>query len=208
MICYRTVNVSAAVARRHSLRLTNYRLGDGCRYASGTLAHSIENMPCKLENPLLHIELHPRRPCIYLGITRIRNFCKFCRTFKPVPGTSESSVRQCHKYPRYGYSIVIPARNCWKFWKTFTPVPGTYGSSVRLSYPDPEFLLVLYDPCHNTRGTSTACFVPARVLCEFCTPVPQYPNFCEFCNTSIPVLENSVSSVSLPHPYPESTNPT
>ena len=40
-------------------------------------------------------------------------------------------------------------------------------------------------PCHNTR------------------------DFCEFCNTSIPVPETSRSSVRLlSYPYPESTNPT
>ena len=39
-------------------------------------------------------------------------------------------------------------------------------------------------PCHNTR------------------------NFCEFCNTSIPVPKASGSSVRLPYPYPESANPT
>ena len=33
-------------------------------------------------------------------------------------------------------------------------------------------------------------------------------NFCKFCNTSIPVPETSGSSVRLPYPYPESTNPT
>ena len=39
-------------------------------------------------------------------------------------------------------------------------------------------------PCHNTR------------------------NFCGFCNSSIPVPKTSGSSVRLPYPYPESTNPT
>ena len=43
----------------------------------------------------------------------------FYRTFIPIPGTSVSSVRQCHKYPGYGYSIFIPARNLCKL---FTPV--------------------------------------------------------------------------------------
>ena len=52
--------------------------------------------------------------------TRTRNFCKLCTTFKPVPGTSGSSVRQCHKQPGYGYSIFIPA---WKFCNFMTPVP-------------------------------------------------------------------------------------
>ena len=42
----------------------------------------------------------------------------------------------------------------------------------------------MYVPCHNTR------------------------NCCELCNTSIPVPETSASSVKLPYPYPESTNPT
>ena len=50
----------------------------------------------------------------------------------------------------------------------------------------------------------------ATQVCELCTPAPQYPagNFCEFCNTSIPVPETSVSSVRLPYPYPECTNRT
>ena len=33
----------------------------------------------------------------------------------PVPGTSGSSGRRCHKDPRYGYSMGLPARNFWKF---------------------------------------------------------------------------------------------
>ena len=37
----------------------------------------------------------------------------------------------------------------------------TYESSVGHSYPYAELLDVLHAPCHNTRGTSTACFVPA-----------------------------------------------
>ena len=44
-------------------------------------------------------------------------------------------------------------------------------SSVGHSYPYPELLWVLCTPCHNTRGTGTAFFVPAR-------------NFSEFINTS------------------------
>ena len=33
-------------------------------------------------------------------------------------------------------------------------------------------------------------------------------NLCEFCNTSVPVPETSGSTVRLPYPYPECTNPT
>ena len=59
------------------------------------------------------------------------------------------------------------------------PVPGASASSVRHSYRYPEILEVLYARGHNTRGTDTACFVPARNFCEFCTPVPQYPELLE-----------------------------
>ena len=37
----------------------------------------------------------------------------------------------------------------------------------------PELVEVLYARGNNTRGTGTACFVPAQNFCEFCTPVPQ-----------------------------------
>ena len=52
----------------------------------------------------------------------------------------------------------------------------------------------MYATCHNARGTRTALIVPAL-------------NFCELCNTSIPVPELFESSVRLPYPYQESTNP-
>ena len=40
-------------------------------------------------------------------------------------------------------------------------------SCVGYSYPYLELLEVLYARCHNTRGTDTACFEPARNFCEF-----------------------------------------
>ena len=101
---------------------------------------------------------------IYNGYHPTNDFCKFCRTLIPVPGASASSVR-----PLYN------TRNFWKYCKTFIPVLVTSGSSVRLSYPHPKLLWVLYDPCHGTRGTGTACFVSARNFCELFMPVPQYP---------------------------------
>ena len=130
----------------------------------------------------------PPRPCMYLGITRTRNFCKFCRAFIPVPGTSVSSVRQCHEYRGYGYSIFIPARNFCKFLYARATKPGTSGSSVRLSHPYPELLEVLYNIHTRTRNFCELCtpratipgygytlFVPARNFCKFCTPEPHYP---------------------------------
>ena len=72
----------------------------------------------------------PPRGCLYPH-TRTRNFCKLCRTFVPVPGTSLSSVQrfypypeilkfelQCNKYSGYRYIIFIPARNFCKLFTT------------------------------------------------------------------------------------------
>ena len=114
-----------------------------------------------------------------------------------IPGTSGSSVRFSYPYP-----------NFCSFFRTFIPRTRTSVRFLGHSYPYPELLLVLYTPCHNTRGTGTAPFVPARSFCEFCTPMPQCPELLEFCYSFIPVPETSVSSVRLPYPEPESTNPT
>ena len=70
----------------------------------------------------------PPRGGVHLpGYTLTRDFCKLCRTFIPVPGTSVSYVRPCHN-----------TRNFWKFCNAFIPVPETSGSSVRLQHPYPE----------------------------------------------------------------------
>ena len=62
-------------------------------------------------------------------------------------------------------------------------VPQYPGQGYSIFCTRPE-LLSSVRPCHNTR------------------------NFCELCNTSIPVPETSGSSTRLPYPCPESTNPT
>ena len=94
-------------------------------------------------------------------------FCKFCRTFIPVPGTSVryvrhsypypelyvSSVRPWPQYPGYGYNSFIPARNFCEFCtpvphyrnfcefcNTSIRVPGTSGGSVRTPFPYAELL--------------------------------------------------------------------
>ena len=85
------------------------------------------------------------RVCIDPGYYPTKNFCKFCRTFIPVPGTY------------------------WKFCTTFIPVPGTSGSSARESHKYPGYRYIVFitlvssvRPCHNTRN-----------FCEFCnTSVP------------------------------------
>ena len=41
------------------------------------------------------------------GFTRTRNFCKFCTTFVPVPGTSSSSVRPWHNTRATTVSLVM-----------------------------------------------------------------------------------------------------
>ena len=54
-----------------------------------------------------------------------------------------------------------------KFCRTFIPVPGISVCNV------------LYVCGHTTPGTGTACFVTARSFCEYCTPVPHYPELLE-----------------------------
>ena len=82
---------------------------------------------------------------------------------------------------RHAVDIHTRTRNFCKLCTSRATIPG-----VRVKH----FLYPLgtsvssVRPCHNTR------------------------NFCEFCNKSMPVPETSGSSVRLPYPYPESTNPT
>ena len=112
------------------------------------------------------------------------------------------SLRSPWKYARLcsvGYVQTVPVvitpgvtlvKDFCKFCGALIPVPRTSGRSVRHSYSYPDLLEILYARGHNTRGTGTASFVPARNFCEFCTPVPQYPG-------------TSGSSARHPYPYPE-----
>ena len=92
------------------------------------------------------------------------------------------------------YDFHTRTRTFCELYRTFIPVPGTSVRSVR--------------PRHSTRGTGTAfLFLPGTSVSSV-RPCHNTRNFCEFCNTSIPVPETSASSVRLPYPYSESTNPT
>ena len=82
--------------------------------------------------------LPPEGVFIYTGITRTRNFCRFCRTFTPVLGTSVRSVRPSQN-----------TRNFWKFYKAFIPVP--------------EHQLVLLDIHTRTRNFSEFCTPRATI---------------------------------------------
>ena len=106
---------------------------------------------------------------IYPGYYPANNFCKLCRAFIPMPGTSVSYVRH-HTRTR-------------NFCKFCTPMPQIPGLRVQHFLYPPGTSVSSVRPCHNPR------------------------DFCEFCNTSIPVPKTSGSSVRLPYPYPESTNP-
>ena len=112
-------------------------------------------------------------------------------------------------YPGY-----YPTKNLCKFCRTFIPVPGTFGSSLHdIHTRTPEILEVLYARDHNTRGTGTACFVPARNFREFCTPAPQHRelvevlqdfrirtrNFWKICKIPIPLPGTSATRVRLWH---------
>ena len=112
------------------------------------------------------------------GTTRTRNFCKFCKTFVPVPETSLSSVRPWHnargtgmpfyEIPGggggYGYCttfVYLPGTFC-EFCKTSIPVPGTSVSSVGLSFV----------PVLGTWVSETVVF--CRVRTE------PYPGYCPY----------------------------
>ena len=70
-------------------------------------------------------EPYPRG--IYPGYCPTKNFCKFCRTFIPVPGNSVSSVRHSYMY--------VPGTSV-SFCKIPIPLPGTSVSSIGLAqYP-------------------------------------------------------------------------
>ena len=157
-------------------------------------------MPCKLDG-ILHLKSNSTEGVYLPGYypypellrvlynihTRTKNFCEFCTTFIPVPGTSVRSVRPCHNtrgtgtsfsyLPGTSGSSVRPChntRNFWKFCKTFIPVPGTSVSSVGRTRNFCGFCAPRAT-IYCTRGTGTACFAPVRNFCEFCTPVPHYP---------------------------------
>ena len=57
---------------------------------------------------------------------------------------------------------------------------------------------------HGANTQAAKLTFPGKVLYARTTNTR---NFCEFCNTSIPIPETSGRSVRLPYPYPESTNP-
>ena len=62
----------------------------------------------------------PPRPFVFVGITRTRNLCWFCRTFISVPSAYVSSVRLWHIWLACGCSIFLLARSFCNF---ITPVP-------------------------------------------------------------------------------------
>ena len=78
---------------------------------------------------------------IYPGYYPTKNFCKFCRTFIPVPGTSGSSVRQSYPYPEILEVLYASATNTRGTGIYIIFI--TYVSSVR--------------PCDNTQNFSDFC---------------------------------------------------
>ena len=86
---------------------------------------------------------------------RTRNFCWFCMTFIPVPGTSVSSVCPVPQYPGYGYGIfgTRPELLCVLYARV--TIAGTSASSGILSYPCPRLRQVLQDSHTLTRNPQT-----------------------------------------------------
>ena len=115
------------------------------------------------------------------GTTRTRNFCKFCKTFVPVPETSLSSVRPWHNARGTG---ICPCKNTRVRVRllihehSYTNLPGTSVSSVRLSYPSPEFLLVTILCSVGYAQNHTRSVTRARNCCKFCTTFIPVPGTC------------------------------
>ena len=81
----------------------------------------------------------------------------------------------------------------------FLLVPGTSVSFVGHSYPYPELLQVLYASATNTQGTGKAfSYLPGTSVSSV-RPCHNTWNFCNFCNTFIPVPGTSVSAVRPVH---------
>ena len=105
---------------------------------------------------------------IYPGYYPTKNFCKFCKTFIPVPVISASSACLLWlKCPGYRCSIYSPARNFCDFCTPVPQNPLTSGIFVRLSNPYPNFCKFCKHPIPLS-GTSVSyviilCTIP-RVL--------------------------------------------
>ena len=109
---------------------------------------------------------------IYPGYCPTKNFCKFCRTFTPVPG------------------------NLWKFCGAFIPVPGISASSVR---PWPQYPGYGYSTFCARSVKSVSSVRPVTILgaSGSCVRLTYpYPDFCKFCKIPIPLPGTSVTSVT------------
>ena len=145
----------------------------------------------------------PLKACIYQGVTRTWNICEFCTPFIPVPGTSVRSVRPCHNTRGTGTAFLYLPRNCVSsVIPFFKPVPRPSVSSLRHSYPYQEFRLDLYARATKTEVRVEFSLYRPGTSVSSVRPCHNTGNFCEFCNTSIPVPDTSGSSVRLPYPSP------
>ena len=122
-------------------------------------------MQCNFDG-ILHFKSNSfPKALYYLGITRTRNFCKFCKTFIPVPGTSVRPVGYSYTYPELMKVLYASDTNTRGRGTAILYLPGTYVSSVC--------------QCHKYPGDGYSFFTPARNFCTLCTPVSQYPELME-----------------------------
>ena len=147
--------------------------------------------------------------------TRTRYFCKICTPVPQYPGygynifiSARNFRKLCMPVPQYPellevlYDLHTRTRNFCEFCTIFIPAPGTSVGSVRYSYPHPELLWVLHDIHTRTRN-----------FCDLCTPRAtisgvRVQHFLYPPGTSVRFVHRatipgtSVSSVTLPYPYP------
>ena len=144
MICLRTVDVSVAVepVGTHSLRLTVYRLGKGCRQPSKLRRiaplddkrkwERVMTWTCRLENPvLLQVELHPGGrvftwvlPVPAVCVSSVGHSCtNWERLLLKVPYAGATSTRGTGRaflyLPGTSVSHVRPFNKCVYLWKLY-----------------------------------------------------------------------------------------
>ena len=143
-------------------------------------------------------------------LPRTKNFCNFCKKPIPVPGTSASSARRCHKDPGYGSSIYMYA--CpWLLEVLYASatLSRSSGSFVKSSYPYPNLLCGFCKTHATIPGVRVhhASYPPGTSVSYVCL-CRNARNVWKSATLGFPIAETSWSSVTPPYPYPETTNPT
>ena len=104
-----------------------------------------------------YVQNHTRG--IYPGYHPTKNFCKFCRTFIPVPETSVSSVRLSNPYPELCELCTPLPQIPGVRVQHFVYLPGPSASSSRRCHKTRNF----YDFRTRTRNFYKFCKTPLQL---------------------------------------------